>query len=78
MKKIILCFLVVLAIIFVVPFAVYAAFSTVTGLQPPGDSPWVFMLGVLVSKIGTAAAFVLMFYFARASLSGRWFLYAAI
>lgn len=78
MKKIILCFLLVLAIIFVVPFVVYAAFSAVTGLQPPGNSPLMFLLGVLVSKMGTASAFVLIFYFARASLSGHWFLYAAI
>jgi hypothetical protein len=37
-----------------------------------------FLLGVLVSKIGVAIAFVLLFYFARASLTGRWTLYAAI
>jgi len=37
-----------------------------------------FLLSVLVSKVGTALAFVLIFYFARNSLSGHWFLYAFI
>jgi hypothetical protein len=78
MKTIILCFLLVLAVVFVVPIVVYAAFSTVTGLQPPGHSPAMFLLGMFVSKAGMAAAFVLLFYFARSSLSGRWLLYAAI
>jgi hypothetical protein len=78
MKTIMLSFLLVLAVVFVVPVVVYAAFSTVTGLKPPGDSPAMFLLGVLVSKAGMAAAFVLLFYFARSSLSGQWLLYAAI
>jgi hypothetical protein len=78
MRKVILCFLLVLAIIFAVPVAVYAGFSIVTGLQPPCDSPVIFLLGVFVSKIGTAAALVLIFYFARSLWSGQWLLYAAI
>jgi hypothetical protein len=78
MKTVILCFLLVLAVVFVVPVVVYAAFSAVTGLQPPGDSPMMFLLGVFISKAGMAAAFVLLFYFARSSLSGQWLLYAAI
>lgn len=78
MKKVFLSFLAVLAIIFIVPVAVYGAFSAVTGLQPPGDSPLMFLLGVLVSKVGTALAFVLIFYLARTSLAGRWLLYASI
>jgi hypothetical protein len=78
MGKIILCFLLVLAIIFAVPFVVYAAFSAVTGLRPPGDSPLMFLLGVLISKAGTAAAFVLLYYFAQGSWNGQWLLYAVI
>lgn len=78
MRRVILCTLLVLAIIFIVPFGVYAAFSAMTGLQPPGDSPWMFLLGVLVSKVGTAIAFVTIFYLARTSFSGRWVLYAGI
>jgi hypothetical protein len=78
MKTVIFCFLLVLTVVFVVPVVVYAAFSVVTGLRPPGDSPMMFLLGVLVSKAGMAAAFVLLFYIARDSLSGQWLLYAAI
>ena len=68
----------VLAIIFFVPFMIYAATSAFTGLETPGGSPLVFLTGVLVSKSGTALAFVLLFHFARDSLSGHWVLYAAI
>jgi hypothetical protein len=77
-SKITFSFLLVLAIIFAVPIAVYGTLSTVSGLQPPGDSPLMFLLGVFVSKMGTAAAFVLIFCFARSSWSGQWLLYAAI
>jgi hypothetical protein len=78
MMRIVFGIVFVLAIIFVVPIIIYGAFSEATGLQIPGDSPLTFLLGVLVSKTGTAIAFVLLFYFARNSLSGRWLLYAAI
>ena len=78
MMKIILSILLGLAIIYIVPFVVYAIFSTVTGLKPPEGSPLMFLLSVFVSKIGTAIAFVLIFYFARNSLSEHWLLYAFI
>lgn len=79
LSKLILCIVLVLAIIFIVPFVVYGVLSAVAGLKPPeGASPLVFLLSVFVSKIGTAVAFVLIFYFARNSLSGHWFLYAFI
>lgn len=68
----------VLAIIYVVPIIAYGTLSVVTGLQPPGDSPMLFLVSVLVSKLGTAAAFVLIFHFAKAVFSGRWLLYAGI
>ena len=35
-------------------------------------------ISVLVSKFGTAICFVLIFYFARKELSGRWVLYACL
>jgi hypothetical protein len=67
------------AIIYVVPFVVYALGTVVSDLKPPeGASPARFLISVLVSKLGTAIAFVLIFYFARASLSGRWLLYAFV
>ncbi len=77
--KIILSILLVLAIIYIVPFIVYGLSLVLFGLKPPdGASPLMFLLSVFVSKIGTAIAFVLIFYFARNSLSGHWFLYAFI
>jgi len=70
--------LAVLAIIYAVPFAVYAAFSSITGLQPPEGSPVAFLTSVLVSKVGTAIAFVSIFHFARPAFSGKWLLYAGL
>ena len=79
MAKVILSILLVLLIIYVVPFLVYGIGSAVAGLKTPeGASPARFLLSVLVTKIGTAIAFVLLFYFARSSLSGQWLLYAFV
>jgi hypothetical protein len=79
MGKTILSIVLTLAIIYIVPFLVYGIFSAVAGLKPPEDaSPVQFLVSVFVSKGGTAIAFVLIFYFARDSLSGRWLLYAFI
>ena len=67
----------VLAIIYIVPFLIYGLASVMAGLKSPeGASPARFLVSVLISKIGTAIAFVLIFYFARNSLSGQWMLYA--
>jgi len=77
-NKVVLSILVVLAVIYTVPFLVYGLSSVVVGLKTPeGASPARFLTGVLVSKIGTALAFVLIFYLARDSLSGQWLLYAS-
>jgi len=79
MGKTILSIILTLAIIYIVPFLVYSIFSTVAGLKPPEEtSPVQFLVSIFVSKGGTAIAFVLIFYFARDSLSGRWLLYAFI
>jgi hypothetical protein len=79
MGKIILSIVLTLAIIYIVPFLVYGVFSSVAGLKlPENASPVQFLVSVFVSKIGTAIAFVLIFYLARDSLSGRWLLYAFI
>jgi len=78
MKPVILSFMFVLAVVFLVPVGVCAAFPAVTGLQPPGSSPAMFLLGVFISKAGMAAAFVLLLYFARNSWSGHCPRYAAI
>lgn len=79
MTKVILTVVLVLAIIYIVPFLVYGLASVVIDLKPPeGASPARFLTSVFVSKVGTAIAFVLIFYFARSSLSGQWFLYALV
>ncbi len=79
MTAIIFSVVFVLAILFIVPILVYGLASAVTGMKTPeGASPARFLISVLVSKIGTAVAFVLIFYFARSSLSGQWLLYALI
>lgn len=79
MEKVMLTIVLVLAIIYMVPFLVYGLASVVAGLKTPeGVSPARFLISVLVSKIGTAIAFVLIFYFARSSLSGQWLLYAFV
>lgn len=69
----------VLVVIYVIPLIVYGLFSSLIGAKmPEGVSPMIFLLSVLVSKIGTAIAFVLIFYFARNSFSGHRLLYAFI
>jgi hypothetical protein len=79
MTKVILSIVFVLAVIYIVPILVYGLASVVAGLKTPeGASPAQFLISVLVSKTGTAIAFVLIFYFARNSLSGQWLLYAFI
>jgi hypothetical protein len=77
MGRTILSIVLTLAIIYIVPFLVYVVFSAAAGLKPPEDtSPVQFLVSVFISKVGTAIAFALIFYFARDSLSGRWLLYA--
>ncbi len=68
----------VTAIIFIVPIVVYGLFSRMGMAQMPGDSPEAFLAGVLVSKIGTAIAFVLLFTLAPTELGQNWLLYALI
>ena len=77
MTNVILSVFFVLTIIYIVPFLIYGLASVVAGLKSPeGASPARFLVSVLISKIGTAIAFVLIFFFARNSLSGQWMLYA--
>ena len=71
-----LAVLLTLVIIYLVPFLVYDGFSVFGGLETPEGSPLAFLTGVLVSKVGTALAFVLIFYLARGDLGGHWIAYA--
>jgi hypothetical protein len=75
----ILSIIATLLIIYIVPFILYALATVVWDLKPPDDAPpWQFLLGILVSKTGTAIAFVLIYTFAKAGLHRRWLLYASI
>lgn len=79
MGRIVLCTVLILVILHAAPFLVYGTLSVITGLQPPDQgSPLAFMLSVLISKLGHAIAFVLIYYLARNSLSSQWLLYALV
>jgi len=69
----------VLAIIYLVPVVVYSVASAFGGAEPPTDSsPQAFLLGVLVTKVGTALAFVLLLWLSRDYWVDRWVVYALI
>lgn len=69
----------VLGIIFVVPLVLYGAASALGGVELPAESsPQRFLLGVLVTKSGTAIAFVLLLQLTGAVWAGRWLLYGLI
>jgi len=75
----ILSIITVLAIICIIPFVLYALSTVVWDLKPPDDiAPWQFLLGILISKAGTAIAFVVFYDYAKARLHRRWLLYAFI
>ncbi|MBI3396057.1 MAG: hypothetical protein HY042_09500 [Spirochaetia bacterium] len=79
MIRIVWSYLLVLMIIYVVPIVVYGSFAALTGMTTPaGVSPAQYLVSVLISKMGTATGFVLLFYFARDAFQGRWLLYAVI
>ena len=77
MRRIAVNIFLVLLVIYVVPFLIYGSLSMVWDLKPPGGaSPAGFLVSVLVSKVGTAITFVLIFYLSRGALAGHWLLYA--
>lgn len=79
MKKIIISIIVVLITIYIVPFLVYSLFTAVADLKVPGEvSPFQFLISVLVSKVGVAITFVLIFYYARNAFNTHWFRYALL
>ncbi len=79
MRKIVLAMGFSLVIMYVIPFPVYGVVSALTGLQPPTEGPVaLFMLSVLVIKVGVAVAFVLLYSLARDHWAGRWTAYALI
>lgn len=76
MKRIIAAILLTLAIIYLVPFVVYSLFSAAGLIAVPEGPPAMFLLSVLVDKIGVAVAFVLIYHLAWQAVTGRWLLYA--
>jgi hypothetical protein len=79
MTRLILTILLVVVVIFVVQFVVYGA-ANVAGVLafPSSASPGTFLLGVLVTKVGTAVAFVVIFGLSKAIWGPRWLLYGLI
>lgn len=78
MGQITLGFLLVLAVIYAVPFVVYGTLSALGWVGKPKGSPSAFLLSILVSKTGTSIAFVLLLYFSRGALGGNWLFYALV
>ncbi len=77
--KIVLAIFVVLLTIYAVPFVIYGLASVFGGLRPPATaSVGEFLLGVLVTKLGTAIAFVVLFNATKAVWGERWLLYASV
>jgi hypothetical protein len=69
----------VLAIIYIVPFVFYGIGSRFVAMPSPDDSgPGRFLVGVFVTKLGTAVAFVCLYWVSRAAWDDRWPLYAML
>jgi membrane associated rhomboid family serine protease len=71
--------LMVLAIMYLVPFLIYGVYAVVTGDTPPQDDNFAAtLIGLILAAASIAVPFVLLFQIAHESLSGRWLVYAAI
>lgn len=69
----------VLAIIYVVPFIIYAGANALHLVDVPSEaSPQRFLLGVLITKLGTAVAFVLILHLGSPGLGLGWSTYAIL
>lgn len=78
MKRIIAAIFLTLAIIYLVPFVVYGPFSAAGWIAVPEGPPGIFLLMVLIDKLGVGVAFVLIYQLAGQAFAGRWRLYAFI
>ncbi len=75
--SVVLAIAAVLAIIYLVPFVIYAGASALGVVDIPAQaSPRRFLLGVLIIKLGTAAAFVLVLFLGSPVFSLGWLTYA--
>lgn len=74
-----IAFVLVLAAIYGVPVIVYGVASRFVAVAPPANvSPGRFMAGVLVTKAGTAAAFVGLYAMTATLWNDRWIIYATL
>lgn len=79
MWPIVLSFVLVLTVQYFVPFIVYSMFTLTAGLKPPVDkSPIMFILGIVISKLGITAAFVLIYLFTLPYFQIHWLVYAVL
>ena len=78
MGRLVLAGILVLVVIYIVPILVYGALASIWGMAVPQGSVALFLTGILVSKAGTAAAFVGLYALARPLLGRRWLPYAAL
>ena len=68
----------VLIIIYAVPFLVYALFSIVADLKPPGRLAGALSHKRIRLQTGNGAGVRSIFYIARGSLSEQWLVYALL
>lgn len=67
------------AILFIVPVIFYGAASRyITLPSPEAAGVGRFLLGVLITKIGTAVAFVMLFHLTHNVWAERWLLFVAL
>jgi len=79
MDKIVYSVVVVWLVIYIVPFAIYSGFSVLAGLKPPSESsPVRFLLGIALSKLGVALAFVVILFLAGPVFYTAWGYYALL
>lgn len=77
MSRVAMVVLIVLGIMFVVPFPFYAGFSAAGWVEmPEPDASGAFMLGVLVTKLGVAITFVVVLRWLLRSDAVTWQGYA--
>jgi hypothetical protein len=77
--SVILAITAVLAIIYIVPFIIYAGASALRLVDIPADtSPQRFLLGVFITKLGTAVAFVLILHLGWSGSGPGWPAYSLI
>lgn len=76
--RVLMVVILVWAILFAVPFAIYGSASKFVDLTPPVGPAWRFLSGIAVTKLGTALVFVALFAFSRDVWREHWVLYGGM